>query len=82
MKVSLSAWAWVLGHFRSILQARAIVQAQRKADDLVLLESCETRLLYREFREGQKLHSLGKLVNAFFDLNAVLAKKICRKYRI
>jgi N-acetylglucosaminyl-diphospho-decaprenol L-rhamnosyltransferase len=82
LKASLSAWAWALGHFRSILQARAIVQAQRKADDLVLLESCETRLLYREFREGQKLHGLGKLVNAFFDLNAVLAKKICRKYLI
>ncbi len=82
LKASLSAWAWVIGHFKSILQARAIVQAQRKAGDLVYLESCETRLLYREFREGEKLHGVGRLVNAFLNLNAVLAKKICRKYRI
>jgi GT2 family glycosyltransferase len=82
LKASLSAWAWVFGHFRSILHARALAQAQRKAGDLVWLERCETRLLYREFREGEKLHGVGKVVNAVLHLNALLAIRICQKYQI
>ena len=79
LKASLSAWAWVVGHFRSILQARAIVQAQRKAGDLVLLESCESRLLYREFRKGEKLHGVGKVMSALASWNGLFVKWVYRK---
>jgi GT2 family glycosyltransferase len=81
LKASLSAWVWVIGHFRSILHARAGVQAQRKAGDLVLLESYESRLLYREFRMGGKLHGVGRVVNSILRLDALLAIRICQNIK-
>jgi GT2 family glycosyltransferase len=78
LKASLSAWGWVLTHLPTIMRLRAGVQRQRKAGDLTLLKSCETRLLYREFRQGERLQTLGKLVNLFLDWNAGVVKKIVR----
>jgi GT2 family glycosyltransferase len=80
LKASLSAWVWILTHFGSLLQVRALAQARRAAGDLTLLESCETRLLYREFRPGHGLYPLGMLVNAFLHLNALFVKSLYRKF--
>jgi GT2 family glycosyltransferase len=78
LKASLSAWVWVLTHFNGILQARALVQAGRRHGDLTLLESCETRLLYREFREGQKLYLVGRIANVISSLNGRFVMQIYR----
>jgi hypothetical protein len=72
LKASLSVWDWVLIHFKGIRQGWAMVQAGRTGG-VTLLESCEMCLLYREFREGQALHGVGKIVNALLRLNGLLA---------
>ena len=80
LKASLSAWAWILTHFKSVLKVRKLAQTRRLRGDLTLLESCETRLLFREFRPGHKLYRLGVLVNTFLNLNASFVMSIYRKF--
>ena len=81
LKAKWMATAWLAAHLGELTRSRQQFQKERQVQDLALLESCTEKLTPLEFTGGKKGELLVAVCNRFFQVNASLARALCRIFQ-
>jgi GT2 family glycosyltransferase len=78
----LRAYAWVVGHWGEVLEARRRVQALRHASDRELLSACTCRLAFEQTGEGLVTRVAHAVFDPLFCASFRLAQALVRQQEV